>query len=102
MWGDVYMSMGLTVAYQRRLLEIREVKLHETRTTEKLLSFNETDQSNLFFRVFDNMCHRQLFYYLAHLTNTNQSLIPLETFDAFVELAGKKYVPRLWRHLCNL
>ena len=100
-WGDVYMSMGLTVAYQQRMLDIREVELHEARTTEKLLSFNETDRSNLFFRVFDNMCRRQLFYYVTHLTDTNQPLIPVETFDAFVEMAEKCF-PRLWSHLCNL
>ena len=39
-WGDAFMSLALTVAYQKRLIEIREIELVEARTTEQLLSFN--------------------------------------------------------------
>ena len=100
-YGDTISSASLLIAYQSKLLAVREQQLKKEKTVDDLLTFNETNKSKLFFRVFDRTCRRMFSETIVCFRDTNQPILPLESFDTFVE-HFKICFPRLWKHMCNL
>ena len=73
-----------------------------------MLQFNEHPKQDKFFTVFDYMCRRQLYDTVVHCRDTNQPIIDMDCFDAFIEGCDgqpamvEQFMPRLWEHMCNL
>ena len=74
-WGDTVASSSLTMAFQNKMIDLNAKELERERLKkEKLLEFNETEKSDLFFRVFDNTCRRALF---CSIRSSMTSISPL-------------------------
>ena len=101
-WGDTLASSSLTMAFQNKMIDLNAKELERERLKkEKLLEFNETEKSDLFFRVFDNTCRRALFCSILEFNDFNQPIMSLQIFDDFVDIASHVF-PKLWKHFCLL
>ncbi len=87
-------------------------KAEQLESIDKLLTFNETDKSCEFFKVFYLMCRRALFSRIIKLRDHNRPIVDMVLFDAYItdvqdpwgteEAIVAWYLPRLWRQLCGL
>ena len=99
--GDVFSSSSLSLAYKDKMLLLKEQRLVKESEKDELLTFNETEKSQIFFDVFDKLCEHSLIRASCGFNDYNLPIIPLATFDDFVNLA-EYTLPRMWRHFCSL
>jgi len=101
MFGDVFASSALALAYTQKMLALAECDLEVESHRELLLEFNETDQSHRFFECFDTMCRCNFEKAILCFNDYSKLFIDMACVDVYVDLA-ERCMPRLWAHLCNL
>ena len=101
--GDIFASVALTLAYQEKLLQLKDNKIVRLKSTHHTVDFNKTQHGEQFFRVFDNVCRRNMVAaaYGFNDSTTPIPIVSLQVIDDFVNCA-KWVFPSLWRQLCEL
>ena len=106
--GDSFSSLALSNAYKDAIIGIKEKQKRQAEERNKLLQFNEHEKTDKMFSVFDQMCRRQLFETIVQCRDTNQPIVDMACFDAYVQGDGdqpaivERFMPRLWAHMCSL
>ena len=114
-FGDGWTSSALYRAYLELIVDIQTRELETKKQIDELLSFDEVigketnkqgklvnmNLTDRFFSVFDCRCKRLFRSTVIGHSDHNQGIMPMEQFDFFVWLAPQ-FMPRLWKHLCNL
>ena len=86
--GDVQSSSALIMAYQEKVIQLRDNEIHRLSTKEDVICFNETENGERFFCVFDNMCRRRLMAAVCGFNDYNKPIVDLLTFDNYVTSAA--------------
>ena len=77
--GDVLASSALAMAYQEKVIQLRDNEIERLRTKEDIVDFNETKNGERFFRVFDNTCRRRLTACVCGFNDYNKPIDDLLT-----------------------
>ena len=100
--GDSYASMALANAFKDCVIRIQKSEVLRLADIDELLSFSENDDSEVLFTMFDHLCKHALYDTVIRMKDTNQPIIPITCFDAYVNgdvcIVGR-CLPRLWKHL---
>ena len=99
--GDICASSLTTLAYQEKVVQLRETKSLCLNSTDHTVTFNETEHGECFFRVFDTMCCRHMFATGWGSNNYNRTIISLQTLDDYIHCTEWLFW-RLWTQLCLL
>ena len=107
--GDSFASYALSCAY---LTCSKNIYMRESLAGHDLLSFDENESSNQFFKVMDQMCKRALHATVFRMRDQNQPLIPIACIDSLIHnIPGsnpstpplvEQLMPRLWANLCSV
>ena len=107
--GDSFVSYALSYAY---LTCSKSIYMRDSLADHDLLSFDENESSNQFFKVVDQMCKRALHATVFQMRDQNQPLIPIACIDSLIHnIPGsnpstpplvEQLMPRLWANLCSV
>ena len=100
-YGDSLSSSSLTLAFKNAMLKLKDIELNAAQVKDEMLSFQETDKGDLFFRVFNATCCRTFLESVTYMRDYNTPIMPLESYDVFVSKAETTF-PRLWKYLSTL
>lgn len=80
---------------------MKDNEIVRLQSTHHTVDFNETEHGERFFRVFDNVCRRNMVAAACGFNDYNTPIVSLQVIDDFVNCAERVF-PSLWRQLCEL